>query len=352
LLVAVVALAVAAIVLTSSSPKHDHDAAGARTSDSAAAAADPYGPPALARYVEKAPHVTSLLNAYAVQGEVQGAPSTPPPESAPVAASAFTTPVAAYRSHSVQQLGLMETEIAKLKDALAANDRVGAESAWRGAFADYLTLGAVYLEGSVATLDQAIDGTSGGLAGGTSSPQFAGLHRLEFGLWTGAPLSSLQPWAGRLATDVEKLRRQLPHVAIDPLDYTTRAHEILEDAVRDLLSGTDVPWSGEGVLGTAAGLAATREVIRTLTPVLFPREGVLPDVNAELAGLQSTLSSLRRAHGGTLPTNSQLTQTESEQLDASIGQALEALAQVPGALETTNAVQPPAIPQRDVKIDP
>jgi iron uptake system EfeUOB component EfeO/EfeM len=327
-----------------------HAATGARTAATAAAAASSYGPPALARYVEKAPHVTSLLHWYAVQGEVQGAPTTPPPDNAPLPASAFTAPVAAYRKYSVAQLGLMETQIAKLEAALAAGDRAGAESAWRGAFADYLTLGAVYLEGPVASLDQAIDGTPGGLAGGTSSPQFSGLHRLEFGLWTGAPLSSMQPWAGRLAADVEKLRRQLPHVAIDPLDYATRAHEILEDAVRDLLSGTDVPWSGEGVLGTAAGVAATSEVIRTLTPVLT--SDVLPVVDTELAALRVTLSSLRRTHGGTLPTNSQLTQIESEQLDASIGQALEALAQVPGALETTNPVQPPAIPQKDVKIDP
>jgi high-affinity iron transporter len=350
LLAAVAGLAVAAIALSGSSHKRGDAASGARTADAAAIAAGSYGPPALARYVEKAPHVASLLNWYAVQGEVQGAPTTPPPDNAPVSASALTAPVAAYRRYSVAQLGMMETKIAKLQDALAADDRGGAESAWQGAFADYLTLGAVYLEGPVAALDQAIDGAPGGLAGGTSSPQFSGLHRLEFGLWTGAPLSSLQPWAQRLTADVEQLRRQLPHVAIAPLDYATRAHEILEDAVRDLLSGTDVPWSGEGVLGTAAGVAATSEVIRTLTPVLT--SDVLPVVNTELAALQATLSSLRRAHGGTLPTNSQLTQIESEQLDASIGQALEALAQVPGALETTNPAQPPAIPQKDVKIDP
>ena len=38
--------------------------------------------------------------------------------------------------------------------------------------------------------------------------------------------------------------------------------------MRDLLSGTDVPWSGEGVLGASAGLAATRELLRTLSPLL------------------------------------------------------------------------------------
>ena len=67
--------------------------------------------------------------------------------------------------------------------------------------------------------------------------------------------------------------------------------------------------------------------------------------------VRSTLSSLARAHGGTLPTTGQLTQMQSEQLSGSIGQALEGLAQVPGALETTTTPVIPQIPAKDVRID-
>ena len=104
---------------------------------------------------------------------------------------------------------------------------------------------------------------------------------------------------------------------------TRRAHEILEDAVRDLLSGTDVRWSGAGVLGTAAGVAATTEVVKTLAPVLGQREGVLAVVDADLRGLRATLTSIKRRHGGSFPTTAQLTQLESERLDAAVGQAPE-----------------------------
>jgi iron uptake system EfeUOB component EfeO/EfeM len=190
------------------------------------------------------------------------------------------------------------------------------------------------------------------LKGGTASPQFTGLHRIEFGLYTGASLASLRPYARRLASNVVELRRTLPRVQLDPLDYATRAHEILEDAVRDLLSNTDVPWSGEGVLGTASGAAATTEVIKTLAHVLKSREGVLGVVNAQLGGLRSTLASLKAQHGGRLPTNSQLTQSQSERLSASIGQTLEALAQVPGAIETTTTPPIPGIPRSDERIVP
>jgi iron uptake system EfeUOB component EfeO/EfeM len=339
-----VVLVVLLVLIPGGSSKH--------SGSQAAAISQPFGPPALATYSERVPHVASQLNAYALQGTVKGAASTPQPTEPPLSTSAFRAPVAAYKAYSEQQLELMENDIARLHTELATGDRAGAEDAWRAAFADYLTLGAVYLEGPVADLDQAIDGNPGGLKGGTASPRFTGLHRIEFGLWTGAALASLEPYAQRLGSDVVKLRRLLPRVQVDPLDYATRAHEILEDAVRDLLNGADVPWSDEGVLGTAAGVAATTEVIKTLAPVLKSREGVLGVVDVQLGALRSTLASLKAQHGGQLPANSQLTQVQSERLNASIGQTLEALAQVPGALETTTTQSVPSIPRDDVRIVP
>ena len=267
-------------------------------------------------------------------------------------AAAFRAPVTAYRAYSGGRLRLMQGEIAKLESALAAGDRSAAQTAWLGAYAYYLNLGAVYLEGPISDLNDAIDGTPGGLPGGVSSPQFSGLHRIEHGLWTAAPLASLRPWARKLSRDVAGLQKMLPGVEIDPLDYATRAHEILEDAMRDQLSGTDAPWSGAGVLGTSAGVVATTEVMKTLAPVLQNRESVMSTVAADLTGLRSTLASLARAHGGSLPTTGQLTQMQSEQLDGSIGQALEGLAQVPGALETSTAPVIPQIPANDRRIDP
>lgn len=310
------------------------------------------GPPALATYSERAPHVTSALNEYTVQGAVQGAGATPPDTLPPISPAAFRAPVTAYLAFSAQKLGLMETEISRLRRALGSADRTGAQAAWRAAYADYLDLGGVYLEGPVADLDQEIDGNPGGLPGGVDSARFSGMHRIELGLWTGQPLAPLEPWAAKLATDVAQMRRRMPSVQITPLDYATRAHEVLEDAVRDLLSGTDVPWSGEGVLGTSSGVVATREIMKTLSGVLQARENVQSTVATELNGVSATLASLKRAHGDRLPTNGELSQTQFEQLNASIGQALEALAQVPGTLESAPAPVAPQIPRIAFRLDP
>ena len=224
--------------------------------------------------------------------------------------------------------------------------------AWRTAYEDYLRLGGTYLTGQLATLNQAIDGNAGGLTGGAASPEFTGFHRIEYGLWTGAAPQTLLPLAIRLGADLHKLHGILQQVSITPLEYATRTHEILEDAVRDLLSGVDVPWSGEGVVASAAGLEATEELVGTLRSVLKGREGVIPLLEVQLPALSATFHSLATAHGGRLPTNGQLTQQQSESLDAAMGAALEALAQVPGALETEPLRQTPAIPGDDVRIDP
>ena len=351
LLAAAVIIILVALVLAMSGGTGGSRSSAA-TSRGTLASARQFGPTPVAHYQESSPHVASRLSVFGVQGTVRDQPAAPAAEVPPVSAAAFRAPVAAYRAYSDRRLRLMQGEIAKLESALAAGDRTAGQTAWLGAYGYYLNLGAVYLEGPISDLNDAIDGTPGGLTGGVSSPQFSGLHRIERGLWTGAPLASLQPWARKLSRDVAALQKMLPGVEIDPLDYATRAHEILEDAVRDQLSGTDAPWSGAGVLGTSAGVVATTEVLKTLAPVLQNRESVMSTVTADLAGLRSTLASLARAHGGSLPTTGQLTQMQSEQLSGSIGQALEGLAQVPGALETTTTPVIPEIPAKDVRIDP
>ena len=193
----------------------------------------------------------------------------------------------------------------------------------------------------MATLDQAIDGNPGGLRGGTSSPQFTGLHRIEYGLWTGQPLSSLQPYASRLQADVAGCARFSP---------TCRS-----------CRSTTPP------AGTRSSRTRPRPAHRNRRPLERRRRarhrvragrhaGGHQDAEPDAASTASRCCRCHHAagraeldavvsktdHGGALPSNSELSQTESERLNASIGEALEALAQVPGALETAST---PAIPQ-------
>jgi len=119
-----------------------------------------------------------------------------------------------------------------------------------------------------------------------------------------------------------------------PVDYAIRAHEILEDVQRDRMA------DATGVRATADGVAATREVIGTLHGLLAGRGDSLQTVDSRLTQLERTLALIRREHGA-WPAPSSLPRAEHQRLLGQLGAALEALAHVPGALETT---LPPTIP--------
>jgi high-affinity iron transporter len=297
------------------------------------------------------PHIPSALQAYSeADSKRNGAASqggAPPiTQLVPIPPAAFKAPIAHYKAYSAGQLRAMLGYIAALQSALRANRLAAARAAWRGAYVRWLELGAVY--GAFGALSDAIDGTPGGLPGGVHDPHFTGLHRLERGLWRGVPrgasVHELLGVAVRLENDVRLLIEHLPSVQITPLEYATRAHEILEDAQRDLLSGTDVPWSHEGLLATAAGLSATREVLATLAPLLDGREGTIETVEFALRRFSGALSSIRRAHGERFPAQDELSLREGELLDGTLGAALEALDAVPGTLETKIPPPVPALP--------
>jgi hypothetical protein len=266
-------------------------------------------------------------------------------ELSPLPVAAFTVPEDEYRGYAERWIGHALAGAAALEHTLKAGERKAAMSAWGATWNDYLHLGAVYLSGEAETANRAIDGTPGELPGGTSDPRFTGLHRLEMGLWGGERLSSLIGFDVRLQHDLIDLRGVVARVEITPLEYATRSHEIVEDDQRDLLSGMDVPWSHEGVLGAAAGLAATEEVFHTLEPLLSGRENTEGEVRAELSMLRGLLAQIRAHHHGRYPSLSELGIYEREQLNGYVAGALSALEEMPGTLET-NVRQPvPKLPK-------
>jgi high-affinity iron transporter len=264
-------------------------------------------------------------------------------ELSPIPPSAFTAPENEYRAYAQRWVADAVSGASSLQRALASGNRSAAELAWGVTWSDYLHLGAVY--GLFAEQNQAIDGNPGVLPAGASDPRFVGLHRIEMGLWTGESLASLIGYDGLLQRDLERLHGVVAHVQFTPLEYATRSHEIIEDAQRDLLSGMDVPWSGQGVLGTAAGLAATEEVVHTLEPLISGRENTEGEVRSELLMLSGVLASIDHRHRGAYPSLAQLGPYEHEQLNGYVAGALSALEQMPGVLETEARPPVPELPQ-------
>jgi hypothetical protein len=244
------------------------------------------------------------------------------PDLTPLPPAAFRRPIARYRVYAVREAGVLAHDVRALRAALG--DRAAARRAWLRAYGDYMRIGAAY--GALGALDDAIE---------------RDLHGIERGLWTSARSAALAPTARHLRAAVARLPHALRTGPLTPLDYATRAHEILEDAQRDQLSGDAPRWSGAGVLATAADLDATDVVIGTLHGVLSGRGDTPGQVQTRLLQLRGELAAIRRAHGG-WPAEGRLTRVEHERLTGMLGATLEALSGVPGALETA---LPPVVPR-------
>ncbi|MEA2168591.1 MAG: high-affinity iron transporter [Solirubrobacteraceae bacterium] len=258
----------------------------------------------------------------------------------PLKPGAFAGPIAAYRRYALERVARLRREAAALTAALRAGNRARARATWNAADSSFTRIGAAY--GALGGLGDAIDGGPGGLPQGARDQHFTGLQRIERGLWTATPPRALLPFATRLQRDVARLRHALRASEITPLDYATRAHEILEDAQRDRLG--ERQGADEGVRAVADGVAATNFVMRTLRPVLGGRGDAPYQAEYWLRELGATLSAIRRDHGGDYPTVAALSMRERETLNGRLGATLEALAGVPGSLETVKHSPLPRIP--------
>jgi len=241
-------------------------------------------------------------------------------------------PNRAYETYAAQQLTSLAGAVTTIERDLAADNLAAARSDWLSAMVDWERVGASY--DSFGGEGEAVDGLPGGLPGGVNDPDFTGLHRLEYGLWHGQSASALLLIAKALSTSVATLQGNLDStdIAGDPTNLPTRAHEILEDALRDHLSGIDDLGAGAAYPETAADLQITRFVLGELAPLIEARSPhLVATADNQMDALQTALGTAQDNGGWQTPQ--QVSQIAREHIDASLGSLLQTLSSVPGLLQ-------------------
>jgi iron uptake system component EfeO len=267
--------------------------------------------------------------------------STAPGAVARVTPEDYRRPIAAYKRYVARQLGALLGEVDVLRAAIARHDVAGARAAWLKADARYESIGAAY--GAFGDLDAAINGRPAGLPDGVRSSDFTGLHRIELALWLHRSTREAAAPAARLTRAVARLRAKVGAMAIEPLEYSLRAHEVLEDGIHLQLSGQASPWSGAALVALRAEVKGTNVVLGTLEPMLVRRDagGALPQARRALRRLSSALARLERSDGS-LPRWDRLGQRDRELVDGLAAGAAEQLAFVPELIDP----RPPRPAQR------
>jgi high-affinity iron transporter len=236
-----------------------------------------------------------------------------------------------YRGYVGQKLDQLAADVVRLRAGLPGNDRSLARRRWLAAQVTWQQVGAAY--GSFGAAGTAIGGLANGLPQGVADPAFTGLHRIEYGLYSGEDLPALRAHVDRLAADVDDLRAGLDKLPIVPTDMPIRCHEILEDALRDHLSGQDNYGSGMAYALTSADVLGTRVVLEELKPLIpTPVLGHSPyDLSkAALDKLDAALNASKV--GRHWPDYTTLIKHQRQPVNGAIGAALEALYRVPSVL--------------------
>ncbi len=234
-----------------------------------------------------------------------------------------------YIAYASGILATLRTDVDALRSDLASSDLSSARRDWLAAQLDWERVGASY--DSFGALGIAVDGLPDGLPGGVSDPAFTGLHRLEYGLWHDQSAATLLPIADRLVTDVAAVSAHLsdPDLAGNPVNLTLRVHEILEDALRDHLSGIDDEGAGAAYAETSADIDSTRAVLGMVGPLLDPR--LVADATGQMDELAAALQAAKQSGQWLAPMATPL--PARQRIDATLGQLLETLAIFPDLLK-------------------
>jgi high-affinity iron transporter len=273
----------------------------------------------------------AVITSATVQVTGKAAQGTPAPIK-PVTVQELTGPNQKYQAYAAGELRTLASAVARIKTDLQHGNLGAAKTDWLAAQLDWEKVGASY--DSFGAAGTAVDGLPDGLVNGVNDKDFTGLHRLEYGLWHGQSTASLVPVVNVLARDVATVQNNLASadLAGDPTNLPIRAHEILEDALRDHLSGIDNQGSGDAYPETYADLQVTRIVLSELAPLITARAPkLLPTAQTRLNALQTALLATR-VHGQWTSLGS-ASLAMRQQVDGALGALLETLSSVPDLLE-------------------
>lgn len=228
-----------------------------------------------------------------------------------------------------QRIGELAAGTGTLKADIDRGDLAAARRDWLPAHLVYERMGAAY--DTFGDADAAINGTVARTPGAVDDPDFAGFHRIEYGLWHGESAASLRAPAAALDSAVRTLRDGWSEARMDPAAMGLRAHEIIENAEQFELTARTDYGSGTNLATARANVDGTRAILGQLRSLLVPRDAGLAKLDAALDRTQAALDA--QQHGGTWTPVDRLTHAQRQQINADFGDLLEQLAPVAAIFE-------------------
>jgi high-affinity iron transporter len=285
----------------------------------------------------------AAMDSQPVQVAAAAAAGQPAPVAVkPVTLAELAGPNKLYQAYAAVQLKDLAGDVTTIQADLRKKDMSQAKTDWLTAQLAWERVGASY--DSFGDLGLAVDGLPDGYPNGVNDKNFTGLHRLEYGLWHGQSATQLLPVTAVLARNVATVQKNLTSddLAGDPTQLPLRVHEIIEDALRDHLSGIDDNGGSAAYAQTYADTQIDRVVLGDEAALITARvPGLVATAESEETTLQQALLATRtpatKTRGAQWQSLTAVSLGQRQHVDAAIGALLETLAVVPDLLEVPPA---------------
>jgi len=273
---------------------------------------------------------TLALGAVACSDDSSDSNAAPTPTE-PVAVvddAALTAAIESYRTYVIDQVDQMQTDAKVLTDAVRSGDLAGAQAAYAPSRQTWERIEPV--AGLVEELDGKLDARVDDFEG-EDDPEFTGWHRIEYILFDLGTTTSAVVFADQLDADLQVLADEITEVDFDAEVVAIGPSELIAEVSEGKITGEEDRYSGTDLWDFAANVEGAAEVLSVLEPLLEEADPeLLTEIDAAFEELEGELAPY--ADGAGWMPYSALTEDDKEQMQASLGELAELLAEVPGAL--------------------
>jgi len=274
---------------------------------------------------------TLALGAAACSDDSSDAGSNSPStsSSAPVVdEAALATAIESYRSYVIDQVDQMQTDAKVLTDAVRAGDLTAAQAAYAPSRQTWERIEPV--AGLVEELDGKLDARVDDFEG-EDDPEFTGWHRLEYLLFELKTTQGAAQFADQLDEDLQTLADEITEVDFDADVVAVGPSELIAEVSEGKITGEEDRYSGTDLWDFAANVEGADQVLKVLRPMLQKADPeLLADIDDAFDELEGELAPYEAGDGW--KAYATLTESDKEQMQASLGELAELLAEVPGAL--------------------
>jgi iron uptake system component EfeO len=248
---------------------------------------------------------------------------------ADVSPTELITPIADYKIFVLEKLEKLAADTKAFTDAVKTGNLAKARALFGMSRMSYEAIEPI--AELFSDLDGAIDSRVDDHPKGVKDPEFTGFHRLEYALFARNTTKDLGPIAGKLMTDVEKLKKRVVGLALPPEKVVGGAATLMEEVAATKISGEEDRYSHTDLWDFKGNAEGSRKIFDLVRPLFERDDGAfITRVSSNFDTVERTLAKYKTTNG--YQSYEKLTPADRKVLAAAVNTLAEDLSTLRGKL--------------------